>query len=98
MKDDGVLERKVVERADLELMVSSGTSVCFAGVASSKEPAYQLGDIRDSGSIPGSGRFVGVGNGTHTSILAWKIPFHGQKSLEGYTVHGVAKSCTQLND
>ena len=97
MKDDGVLERKVVERADLELMVSSGTSASQVSLVVKNLPT-SVGDIRDSGSIPGSGRFVGVGNGTHTSILAWKIPFHGQKSLEGYTVHGVAKSCTQLND
>ena len=28
---------------------------------------------RDSGSIPGSGRSPGVGSGSHSSILAWKI-------------------------
>ena len=32
------------------------------------------GDARDVGLIPGSGRSPGVGNGTHSSILAWKIP------------------------
>ena len=32
------------------------------------------GDARDMGSIPGLGRSPGVGNGTHSSILAWKIP------------------------
>ena len=31
---------------------------------------------------------------THSSILAWEIP--GQRSLAGYTVHGVAKSQTRL--
>ena len=30
------------------------------------------GDIRDMGSI--SGKIPGGGNGTHSSILAWKIP------------------------
>ena len=30
-------------------------------------------DTRDTGSIPGSGRFPGEGNGS--SILAWKIPW-----------------------
>ena len=30
---------------------------------------------RDSGSIPGSGRSPGGENGTHSSILAWKIPW-----------------------
>ena len=33
---------------------------------------------------------------THSSILAWK--FHAQRSLAGYTVHGVAKSQTWLSD
>ena len=27
------------------------------------------------GLIPGSGRFPGGGNGNHSSILAWKIPW-----------------------
>ena len=31
---------------------------------------------------------------THSSILAWEIP--GQRSLAGYTVHGVAKSQARL--
>ena len=33
------------------------------------------GDTRDMGSIPGSGRSPGVGNGTHSSILVWTIPW-----------------------
>ena len=33
------------------------------------------GDIRDPGSIPGSGRSPGGGHGTHSSILAWRIPW-----------------------
>ena len=31
------------------------------------------GDARDEGSIPGSGRSPGIGNGNPLSILAWKI-------------------------
>ena len=31
------------------------------------------GHIRDAGSIPGSGRSLGEGMATHSSILAWKI-------------------------
>ena len=34
------------------------------------------------------------GMATHSSILAWEIP--GQRSLAGYTVHGVAKSQARL--
>ena len=33
------------------------------------------GDTRDTGSIPGPGRFPGEGMATHSSILAWKIPW-----------------------
>ena len=33
------------------------------------------GDIRDTSSIPGSGRSPGEGNGNRSSILAWKIPW-----------------------
>ena len=32
------------------------------------------GDARDMDSLPGSGRSPGVRNGTHSSILAWRIP------------------------
>ena len=42
----------------------------------------------DKGSIPGSGRPPGGGNGNPLSFLD---KFHGQRSL-GAIVHGVAKS------
>ena len=32
------------------------------------------GDVRDSSSIPGSGRSPGDGNATHSSIFAWRNP------------------------
>ena len=31
-------------------------------------------DVSDVGLIPESGRSPGGGNGTHTGILAWRIP------------------------
>ena len=31
--------------------------------------------VEDSGSIPGLGRFPGGGNGNHSSILGWRIPW-----------------------
>ena len=37
-----------------------------------KESACNAGDL---GSIPGSGRCPGEGNTTHSSILAWRIPW-----------------------
>ena len=42
----------------------------FPGGSEGKASAYNAGDI---GSIPGSGRSPGEGNG-NSSILAWKIP------------------------
>ena len=41
---------------------------------------------RDLGLIPELGRSPGEGNGTHSSILAWKIPW-----TEEPTVHGVTE-------
>ena len=43
-----------------------------------KNPPTNVGDLRDTGSIPGSGRFPEGGMATHSSILAWKS--HGQES------------------
>ena len=37
-----------------------------------KEPACNAGD---AGSVPGLGRLPVEGNGTHSSILAWEIPW-----------------------
>ena len=41
-----------------------------------KNPPANAGDVRDMGSIPGSGRSPGEGNGSHCpgSTLAWRIP------------------------
>ena len=48
------------------------------------------------GLIPGQGRYPGEGNGKNIPVL---LPgeFHGQRSLVA-TIHGVAKSQTQLSD
>ena len=40
-----------------------------------KEPAYNAGDARDTGWIPGLGRSPAGGNGNLLSILAWRIPW-----------------------
>lgn len=39
-----------------------------------KNPPENAEDTGDMGSVPGLGRSPGVGNGNHSSILAWKIP------------------------
>ena len=40
-----------------------------------KNQPANAGDIGDVGSIPGSGRSPGEEHGTHSSILAWRIPW-----------------------
>ena len=40
-----------------------------------KNPTANAGDVRDGGSIPGLGRSFEEGMATHSSILAWKIPW-----------------------
>ena len=40
-----------------------------------KNPPAGSGDVRDMGSIPGSGRSPGGGRGSHSSTLAWRIPW-----------------------
>ena len=44
----------------------------FPGGSDSEEPACSA---EDPGSIPGSGRSPGGGNGNHSSILAWEMPW-----------------------
>ena len=58
-----------------------------------KNPLANVGDIRDAGSIPGSGRSPGGRNGNPLQYFAWRI--HGQRSLWA-TVHRVAKNQRQL--
>ena len=60
-----------------------------------KNPPASVEDIRDAGSIPGLGRSPGnplqKGMATHSSILAWKIPWAEEPVA---TVHGIAQSLT----
>ena len=40
-----------------------------------KDTPVNAEGIREAGSIPGSGRSPGGGHATHSSILAWRIPW-----------------------
>ena len=55
-------------------------------------PSANAGDARDIDLIPGSGRSPGGGNGNHSSILAWKIPWTEEPS--GYSPWGGEESDT----
>ena len=61
----------------------------FLGGSEEKESTCNAGDW---GSIPGLGRFLEKGMATHSSILAWRIPWTEA------TVRGITKSQTQLSD
>ena len=39
-----------------------------------KDLPANAGDARDAGSVPGSGRCPGEGNGNHSSVLTVEIP------------------------
>ena len=55
-----------------KILVLYTTPMGFPGGSEVKASASNAGDL---GSIPGSGRSPGEGNGNHSSILAWRIPW-----------------------
>ena len=65
-----------------------GSRVCSAG---------------DPGSIPGSGRSPGEGNGSHSSILGWRIPWteepSGRQSMGSQRVghNGINLACVRTH-
>ena len=64
------------------------------GTVIKKMPA-SVGDARDEGSIPGSGRSPGGGNGNPLQSSCVGNPM--DRGVWGAAVHGVAKSQTQLS-
>ena len=58
-----------------------------------KNPPANAGDV---GSIPGSGRSPAEEMATHSSILAWKIPWTEEPG--GLQSKGLQKSQTRLSD
>ena len=59
-----------------------------------KNPPADAGDIRDTGSISGSGRFPGGGHGNPPQYSCLGNPMN--RGTWWAMVHGVAKSQTQL--
>ena len=58
-----------------------------------KNPPAIAGDVRDAGSIPGSGRSPGGGHGNPLQYSCLENP-HGQRSLVGYSPWGLHESDT----
>ena len=68
----------------------------FPGGSVVKHPPASAEDIRDVGSIPGSGRSPGGGNG---NPLQYSIPDTSvERGAWWATVHGVTESQTQLGN
>ena len=61
-----------------------------------KDPPANAGDVRDTGSILGSGRSSGGGNGNPLQYPCQENPV--DRGAWRATVHGVAQSRTQLSD
>ena len=59
-----------------------------------RNPPASAGDIRDAGSIPGSGRSPGGGNGNPLQYSCLENPM--DRGAWWATVHGVSKSQTRL--
>ena len=79
----------VQEKYYFPLEMSKG----FPGGSDGKESTCNAGDV---GSMPGSGRFPGEGNGYSSLNIPVFLPgeSHGQRNLRA-TVHGVTKSWTE---
>ena len=65
----------------------------FPGSSDGKVSAYNAGDL---GSIPGSGRSPGEGNGNPLQYSCLENPM--DQGAWWATIHGVAKSRTRLSD
>ena len=61
-----------------------------------KNPSANAGDVRDVGSIPGSGRSSGEGNGNPLQCSFLEDPL--DRGFWRAAVHGVAKSRTRLDN
>ena len=70
-----------------------GEDICRPCGGSGKESACNVGDL---GSIPGSGKSPGEGNGNPLQYSCQENPMDRGTFLA--TVHGVTKSWTRLND
>ena len=66
----------------------------FSGGSDGKESTCNVGDLS---SVPELVRSLEKGTDTHSSILAWRIPWTGEPG-RSQPVHGVAKSWTRLSD
>ena len=60
-----------------------------------KNPPANVGNIRDVGSIPGSGKFPGEGNGNPLQYSCLENP-HGQRELQSIGLQRVGHNWSDL--
>ena len=65
----------IKQRNMLRLLVSYDTRWASQVVVVVKNLPANAGDIRNVGSILGLGRSLGGGHATHSSPLAWRLPW-----------------------
>ena len=88
----GLLSMGSQSRTRLKRLTSSSSK----GFPGGSEVKAAASNVRDPGSIPGSGRSPGEGNGNPLQYSCLENPMDGEAWWA--TVHGVAKSRTQLSD
>ena len=76
------LKKKSMEESWLLSMscVPSGAFQVVLVVKKKKNSPAKAGDVRDTGSIPGSEDLLKKGTATHSSILTWRIPWTEESS------------------
>ena len=84
---------KIAGRHINNLRYAVDTTLDFSGSSDGKASAYNAGD---PGSISGSGRSPGEGNGNLLQYYCLENPMDG--GFWEATVHGVTKSRTRLSD
>ena len=70
--------------------------ICFPSGTSDQEPACQCRDVRDMGSIPGSGRSPGGGHGYRLQYSCLENPMN--REAWRATVHRVAQLCPTVSN
>ena len=85
--DQIIIIESLARVKDLQLLLKG-----FPGDAGGKEFTADAGDARDTGSIPASGRSLGVENGNPLQYPCLENPM--DRGARRATIHGVAKSRT----
>ena len=65
----------MVDKMKHRLFPQKRENMDFHSGSEVKNRPARAGDAGDEGSIPESGRSPGEGNGSHSNILVWKIPW-----------------------